>query len=102
MDYVKIDTEGFDLKVIQGALGLLSRTRFLQFEYNAHWLFAGSSLYQAFSILRDQGFEVYLIRNTGLHPLQYEVWGDYFRYSNYFACRAPDSAHIQPLIREAI
>jgi FkbM family methyltransferase len=99
IDFLKVDTEGYDLKVLKGAHHLLARTRFVQFEYNSHWLAAGSSLKEAFEYLNGLGFAAYLVRSTGLHPLEYQVWGDYFRYSNYFACRQADLAAVQPMIR---
>lgn len=102
IDFLKIDTEGHDLKVMKGAAALLARTRFLQFEYNYHWVLVGSSLAEAGRFLNSLGFSLFLIRSTGLHPLRYEVWNDYFRYSNFFACRQEDLDCIRPLLREPI
>ncbi|MEP7014900.1 MAG: FkbM family methyltransferase [Verrucomicrobiota bacterium] len=102
VDFLKIDTEGFDLKVLKGANNLLSRTRFLQFEYNSHWVSVGSSLAEANRFLHGLGFSVVLVRSTGLHPLRYDLWNDYFRYSNYFAYRSADDELIRPLLRESI
>ncbi len=102
VDLVKIDTEGYDLKVMKGAAALLSRTRFLQFEYNSHWVQVGSSLAEANRFLSGLGFSVFLVRSTGLHPLRYEYWGDFFRYSNFFACRPTDFDRVRLLLREPI
>lgn len=104
IDFLKIDAEGYDLKVLQGACGLLAsrRIRFLQFEYNAAWLGAGSSLLEAKQYLKTYNYGLYLVRSTGLHPFCYDFWGDYFRYSNFFACHADEVVHVAGLIREPI
>jgi FkbM family methyltransferase len=100
IDFLKVDAEGYDLKVLKGAESLLrkGRIRFVQFEYNSHWLGAGSSLREAKALLENLGFELLLIRESGLHPLNYGFWGDYFRYSNFLACRPEDKHLIQPLL----
>jgi FkbM family methyltransferase len=104
IDFLKIDAEGYDLKVLQGAESLLrkGRIRFIQFEYNSNWVGTGSSLKEARRFLQCMGFELFLIRSTGLHSLDYDFWGEYFRYSNFFACRTEDRNLIQPLIGGAL
>jgi FkbM family methyltransferase len=102
IDFLKIDTEGFDFKVLKGASSLLERTRFVQFEYNASWVYAGSSLYEAIQFLPSLGFSMYLVRSTGLHPFRYEFWGDYFGYSNFFLCREADLDVVRPLLRAPV
>lgn len=102
IDFLKIDTEGYDLRVLRGANDLLARTRFVQFEYNSHWLGVGSSLVEATRFLESHGFAVVLVRSTGLHPLRYHLWNDYFRYSNYFAYRPADHYLVGDLLRAPI
>lgn len=99
LDFLKIDTEGYDLKVLKGATALLERTRYIQFEYNASWAEAGCTLADALQYLQKLGFSVYLIRSSGLHPLQYDYWREYFRYSNFLACREVDKAPLMPLLQ---
>ncbi|MDQ2867074.1 MAG: FkbM family methyltransferase [Verrucomicrobiota bacterium] len=99
IDFLKIDTEGYDFRVMKGAADVLARTRFVQFEYNSHWLAVGSSLAEASRFLESHGFAVVLIRSTGLHPLRYDLWNDYFRY---FAYRPADHALIEGLLRRPI
>lgn len=100
IDFLKVDAEGYDLKVLKGAEALLrkGRIRFVQFEYNSNWLGTGSSLQEATSFLTGLGFDLLLIRSTGLHPIDYKLWGDYFRYSNFLACRAEDKNLLQSLM----
>ena len=102
IDWVKVDCEGWDLKVLQGAKELLNRVRFVQFEYNTYWLRSGSSLREAINYLETFGFQIYVIKNDGLHPFCYEIWGDYFRYSNFFACRAGDVRVVSAILGHEI
>ena len=104
IDMLKIDTEGFDLHVLNGAKRMLSEGRIgiLQFEYNTPWARAGSTLAAAFSLLEGYGYQVFLLRSTGLHPLNYELYGEYFRYSNFVAALPRKLPVLAPMIREKI
>ena len=68
IDFIKIDTEGNDLKVLFGASKTIKkhRPKFIQVEMNYHYLFSGENLYQFAKFLR--GYEVYQIMpfNNGL------------------------------------
>ena len=68
IDFIKIDTEGNDLKVLFGASKTINkhRPKFIQVEMNYHYLFSGENLYQFAKFLR--GYEVYQIMpfNNGL------------------------------------
>lgn len=88
-DFLKIDAEGYDLKVIKGAVRSLESQRIevLQFEYNAPWATAGSTLVEAIDFLDHKGYEVFLLLKDGLHRLEYEDYGEYFGYSNFVAVR---------------
>ena len=100
VDMLKIDTEGYDFHVIRGAKDLLDRAAIgmVQFEYGDGWAYAGSTLAAARAFLEDRGYKVLLIRTTGLHPLNYARWGEYFRMSNFVAV----SPRYMPLIESLI
>ncbi len=104
IDMLKIDTEGFDLHVLHGAKKMLSEGRIgiLQFEYNTPWARAGSTLAAAISLLEGYGYQIFLLRSTGLHPLNYELYGEYFRYSNFLAALPRKLSVLAPMIREKI
>ncbi len=87
IDFLKIDAEGFDGHVLRGATSLLSQKRIkaIQFEYNSMWAGSGSTLTSVVNQLANAGYDTYLIRSDGLHALDLEFWGEYFRYSNFFA-----------------
>lgn len=101
LDFLKVDTEGYDFKVLLGARRLLAskQIRFIQFEYGSQWIDAGSSLRVATRYLGDHGYAVRLIRSDGLYDLDYARWGDYFRYSNFFAWRPSDLPEVLPLLK---
>jgi FkbM family methyltransferase len=87
VDMLKIDAEGFDLHVIKGAMSALRARQIgvVQFEYNAPWAAAGSTLREAFSLLESVGYRVYNLNHDGLFSVRPEVTGEYFRYSNFVA-----------------
>jgi FkbM family methyltransferase len=60
IDLVKVDTEGNDLKVIRGALGLVQRGAIgvLQFEYNHRWVYSRTFLKDVFDLVRGTPYEV--------------------------------------------
>ncbi len=87
IDFLKIDCEGYDLKVLQGAENLIKQKaiQFIQFEYNHDWLSAGATLKYAIDFLTNYGYKVYLINNNGLSSYDYETFGDFFGFCNFFA-----------------
>jgi FkbM family methyltransferase len=104
IDFLKIDVEGLDLFVLKGASENLKakKIKFIQFEYNSSWAFAGSTLIQALRFLEDYGYKPYLLRSDGLYELNYKRYGEYFRYSNFFALPGELNPIIQPLLRGTI
>ena len=87
IDFLKIDCEGFDLKVMLGAEKMIKTKsiRYIQFEYNHDWLSAGATLKFALDFLIKNGYNVYVVNNKGLSNYDYKVFGDFFGYSNFFA-----------------
>lgn len=99
IDFVKIDAEGHDLHVLRGARGLLDsgRIRYLQFEYETHWLRAGATLRAALDLLDGAGYQVRAVRADGLHRFDYDFHGDFFGYANFFAFRPEEEAALGEL-----
>ena len=90
MTLLKIDTEGHDLSVVEGA-GELLRTGSLdviQFEYNHRWVFSRRYLRDAFELFEPLG---YCIGKVTPHAIEfYKGWHpelESFREGNYLACR---------------
>jgi len=85
VDFLKIDAEGYDLRVLRGARELLAGRRIgvVQFEYNRAWQLAGDTLFGALTLLRSFGYDVYVLRRDGLYTLDYARYEEYFEYSNF-------------------
>jgi FkbM family methyltransferase len=99
VDFLKIDTEGHDLLVLKGANHYLHSQKIglIQFEYNRPWKQTSSTLTAATNLLRGFGYKVYLLRSTGLHPVDDRL-DEYFTYSNYVAC----SPAVLPILKESL
>jgi FkbM family methyltransferase len=87
VDFLKIDVEGFDLHVLKGAADSLGKNKiqFIQFEYNAPWAKAGSTLNEAIDFLKGSGYDVYILRKDGLYSFNYNRYGEFYRYANFVA-----------------
>jgi len=87
VDVLKIDAEGFDLQVLRGATEALQMgaVRVIQFEYDAPWARAGSTLGAALDYLRGYGYQTFLLRQQGLLEFDYNFYGELFGYSNFVA-----------------
>ncbi len=87
VDLLKIDAEGYDMRVLIGARRHLEAGRVgaVQFEYNRSWQLAGDTLYAAMSFLQRCGYEVFVLKRDGLYSLNYGLYEEYFEYSNFVA-----------------
>lgn len=85
VDFLKIDAEGYDMRVIAGARALFEQHRIgaVQFEYNRGWQLAGDTLYSAMRFLERCGYGVYVLKRDGLYALDYDLYEEYFEYSNF-------------------
>jgi hypothetical protein len=97
VDFVKIDVEGMDLKVIKGFGDALQQVRALQFEYGVFNIASHDLLLDFCKYLGDRGFAVGKI---------YPRWVDFFEYgfprenfygSNYVAVRREEEAFLRRL-----
>jgi len=87
VDFVKIDAEGNDFDVLQGAKESLQKRaiRVLQFEYNAAWALNGSTLAKAIRFLDEFGYSTRVITPKGPIEYNYSEFRDFFRYCNFVA-----------------
>jgi hypothetical protein len=67
---MKIDVEGYEVRVLRGAWGLIARDRPVIYgEFNAWWLEArGDDLGALLADLRDIDYEVFTIEGTRSRP----------------------------------
>jgi FkbM family methyltransferase len=86
---LKIDTEGFDSLVIQGAEQSLKKgiIKNVQFEYNSMWKESGSTLSFVISFLSNYGFNTYLIQPLKLELVENPSEIEVFKYANFLATR---------------
>lgn len=97
IDFLKVDAEGHDFRVLAGGRDLLEagRVRFVQFEYESHWRRGGSTLRAALDLLTAAGFRIRVVRADGLHAFDYEFYDEFFGFCNFFAFRAEDEGLVQ-------
>jgi len=90
VNFMKIDAEGHDLAVLEGATGLLEGQRIdvLQFEYNWRWIDGRHFLRDAFELLGGYGYRLGKVTPKGIEF--YPEWHpelESYREGNYLACR---------------
>ncbi len=86
VDYIKIDTEGFELNVIEGCEELLKnkKIKFIQFEYGGTFKDKNISLNDIISFLKKYDYVVYNIdKNEKLIKIDY--FKDDYNYDNFLA-----------------
>jgi FkbM family methyltransferase len=86
--FVKVDAEGHDLQVIQGADQMFSQKRiaFLQFEYNSRWIEARNFLRDTFEYFIPRGYGIGKVTRKGIQF--YPGWDaelETFQEGNYLA-----------------
>lgn len=88
IDLLKVDTEGSELDVLQGASALLKNKQIIiiQFEYGGCYLDAKITLRQVYELLTKNGYSIFRIIPDGL--VHITIWRDSlenYRYANYLA-----------------
>jgi len=89
--FLKIDTEGNDINVIEGGAKLLSEGKIslIQFEYNSRWIYARRFLRDAFELFGPLGYHLGKITPKGIEF--YNKWHEElesYREGNYLACKS--------------
>jgi FkbM family methyltransferase len=89
VDFLKIDAEGFDFRVLEGTRRLFEKgmVSYGQFEYNGPWRLSGTTLTFAVQWLRNLGYQCFLLKADGLHTPNIEFYREYYLYSNYAIIR---------------
>jgi len=88
IDFLKIDTEGAELLVFQGAAQMLNakKIKTIQFEYGGCCIESQSTLKEIYQLLTQNKYTIFRIVPDGL--IQIETWHDElenYQYSNYLA-----------------
>jgi len=87
---LKIDTEGHDMAVLEGAADMLKQGRIdlIQFEYNHRWIYSRHYLRDAFELLLPLGYLVGKVTPKGIEFYsQWEPELESFREGNYLSCQ---------------
>ncbi len=90
IDFIKIDTEGYDYEVLMGSLKTIRkfRPKFIQFEMNWHYLFRGINIYRICHELQNYYPFRLLPYNSGLIKVDYRhPNNNIFHLSNYILVR---------------
>lgn len=88
IDFLKIDVEGHESKVIEGGASALENKiiKCIQFEYNNNWAAAGFTLESAFNILITNGFKIFRLTIWGRIPInRFKPKLENYIHSNYIS-----------------
>lgn len=88
IDFLKIDVEGAELAVLQGAQGMIAqrRIRVIQFEYGGTYIDAHVFLQDVFAFFANTQYQIYKLFPTHAVPVsQYDPNLENFQYANYAA-----------------
>ena len=81
IDFLKIDTEGFELEVLHGFGEDLARVGIVQFEYGGTFIDSGVKLIDIIKFLESQNFhKFYYLTGSGVQPLT--DYTDHYQYCN--------------------
>lgn len=95
--FIKIDAEGIEFPILEGARALLEKSSaiYLMFEYSKAWKLGGHTLKEAFHLLDTLNFKLFRVTPFGLESLRFYVPDmDGPDYCNYFAVKGADIARM--------
>ena len=81
IDFIKIDTEGYELNVLQGFEDCLEIVKIIQFEYGGTFLDNNIKLIDVINYLRDKGFYKFSYL-TNDRPAIITDFTDHYKYCN--------------------
>jgi FkbM family methyltransferase len=88
VDIIKIDVEGHEMKVLEGAVGILDKAKTVQFEFGGTMLDSRYYFKDFYEFFTKRGFELYRICRYGFCPvLKYFEHHESFDGANYIAYR---------------
>lgn len=88
--FIKIDVEGSELMVMEGAQKLLNIDHpiFILFEYSFGWKESNRNFKEAFHFLDKNGFKLYRLLPFGIEKIKFYINDmDNYMYCNYFAIK---------------
>lgn len=97
---LKVDVEGQDFHVLEGATGMLERRAvdLVQFEYEARWIHARAYLKDVFDLLQPLGYRIGKLTSRGVEFYSHwDVALETFRQGNYLACLEDQVGDFRPV-----
>lgn len=88
IDFIKVDTEGYEFEVLSGAKETISelRPQFIQLEFNLHQLHRGHSLLALAELL--QGYDLFQLTPSGMRQRNpRSALSNFYAYSNFVFVR---------------
>ena len=87
IDFLKIDVEGNELRVLEGSREMLRNNKInvIQFEYGGTYIDAGILLRNVFDLFSEFSYTIYKILPNSLLPVVYNQELENFQYANYVA-----------------
>lgn len=88
IDFLKIDTEGYEFEVIKGFEDKISIVKIIQFEYGGTFIDSGVKLIEIVNYLRQYGFDDFVYLTNATHDGKSEPitdFADHYRYCNIVA-----------------
>ena len=87
--FIKVDTEGHELRVLRGCKSLLSggNVQLMQFEYGSTYLGSGARLEQIYELLSPLGYSIGRLFPNYVDFQKYSLRDESFRMGNYIAAR---------------
>jgi hypothetical protein len=92
IEFLKIDTDGYDIDVLKGATKMIQQTKYIQVEYDIFYLFKKQNVEDLYNLLK--GFNIYKITPFGLEAVG-SIKEDYI-YANYLFIREANLPNYEP------
>jgi len=86
IDFVKIDVEGNEMKVLKGMGKMISKIRVIQVEFGGTWIDSRFFYKDLFDFFESNNFSLYRIAPGSLIKIHnYDETDEYFTYTNFIA-----------------
>ena len=86
IDFVKIDVEGNEMKVLKGMEKIISKIRVIQVEFGGTWIDSRFFYKDLFDFFKSKNFSLYRVAPGNLIKIHnYDETDEYFTYTNFIA-----------------
>jgi FkbM family methyltransferase len=86
VDFIKIDTDGFDFQILSGFREVINRDQpLVQFELSHWWLSLGYTIKLAEKFFSEKQYSLFVMKDDGLYKLEYQIPDHLFITANILA-----------------